>query len=49
VCRALGNYVTSFKAGGGVTQGGPLSAKLFNIMVYAVAREWFRELQEGGD
>ena len=41
VCRALGNYVTSFKAGRGVSQGGPLSAKFFNIMVYAVAREWF--------
>jgi len=49
VCRALGNYGTPFKAGRGVTQGGPLSAKLFNIMVDAVAREWLRELREGGD
>ena len=32
-----------------MTQGGPLSAKLFNILVDAVAREWFRELREGGD
>ncbi len=39
VCRALGNYGMPFKAGRGVTQGGPLSAKLFNIMVDAVARE----------
>jgi hypothetical protein len=31
------------------TAHGPLSAKLFNIMVDAVAREWFRELREGGD
>ena len=46
VCRALGNYGTPFKAGRGVTQGGPLSAKLFNIMVDAVA---LRELREGGD
>jgi hypothetical protein len=49
VCRALGNYGTPFKAGRGVTQGGPLSAKLFNIMVDAVTRKWFRELREGGD
>jgi hypothetical protein len=50
VCRASGNYGTPFKAGCGVTQGGPLSAKLFNILVVdAVAHEWFRELREGGD
>jgi hypothetical protein len=46
VCRANGNYGTPFHAGRGVTQGGPLSAKLFNILVDAVAREWLRELQE---
>jgi len=49
VCRASGNYGTSFKAGPGVTQGGPLSAKLFNILVNAVACEWFQELRVGGD
>jgi len=49
VCCALGNYGTPFKVGCGVTQGGSLSAKLFNIMVNAVTRVWFRELQEGGD
>jgi hypothetical protein len=49
VCRALGNYGTPFNAGRGITQGGLLSAKLFNIMVDAVAREWFQELREGGD
>ena len=49
VCRASGNYGTPFKAGRGMTQGSPLSAKLFNILVDAVARNWFRELQEGGD
>ncbi len=32
-----------------MTQGGPLSAKLFNILVNAVAREWFQELREGRD
>ncbi len=49
VCRALGNYGTPFKASRGVTQGGPLLAKLFNIMVDAVTRKWLRELREGGD
>ncbi len=48
VCRALGNYGTAFKAGRGVTRGGPLSAKLFNISVDAVVREWIRQLREGG-
>ncbi len=40
VCRAAGNYGMAFKAGHGVTQGGPLSARLFNIMVDAVVWEW---------
>ena len=40
VCRASGNYSMPFQAGRGVTQGGPSSAKLFNILVDAVAREW---------
>jgi hypothetical protein len=47
VCRAAGNYGTAFKAGCGVTQGRPLSTKLFNIMVDAVEREWFRQLWLG--
>jgi hypothetical protein len=49
VCRALENYGTPFKAGCGVTQGGPLSARLFNIMVDAVVREWIRILREEMD
>jgi hypothetical protein len=49
VCRALGYYSTAFKAGRAVTQGGPLSAKLFNILVDAVLREWILQLQEGGE
>ena len=32
VCQTSGNYGTPFKAGHGVTQGGPLSAKLFTIL-----------------
>ncbi len=47
VCRAAGNYGTVFKAVRGVTQGGPLSAKLFNIMVNAVVQEWFHQLWLG--
>jgi hypothetical protein len=39
VCLAKGNYSRLFKAGPGVTQGGPLLAKLFNILVDAVVRE----------
>jgi hypothetical protein len=42
VCRAKGNYGRPFKAGHGVTQGRPLSAKLFNIVINAVVREWMR-------
>ncbi len=49
VCRASGNYGQSFKAGRGVTQGGPLLAKLFNILVDAVVREMFWQLREEGD
>jgi hypothetical protein len=46
VCRASGNYGAPFKAGRGVTQGGLLSAKLFNVLVDAVVREWLRLLRE---
>ena len=46
VCRAKGNYGRPFKAGRGVTQGGPLWAKLFNIIVDAVVREWMRIMRE---
>jgi hypothetical protein len=44
LCLASGNYGTPFKMGHGVTQGGPLSAKLFNVMVDAVVREWLQIL-----
>jgi hypothetical protein len=42
-----GNYGGPFCAGQGVTQGGPLSAKLFNILVDAVVREWLHQLRDG--
>ena len=43
-CRAQGRYGRPFKAGRGVTQGGPLSPKIFNVMVDAIVREWLRRL-----
>jgi hypothetical protein len=45
VCCASGNYGMPFKMGRGVTQGGPLSAKLFNVTVDAVVREWLQILK----
>ena len=45
VCCAGGNYGTPFKAYHGVTQGGPLSPKLFNILVDAVVRDWIVQLK----
>jgi hypothetical protein len=49
VCRAAGYYGQAFKAGRGVTQGGTLSPKLFNIVVDAVVWEWMQQLQQEGD
>ena len=38
ICRASGKYRTPFWAGHGITQGEPLSAKLFDILVDAVRK-----------
>ena len=38
--RKLGNYGPPFKVVCRVTQGGPVSAKLFTIMVDVVGKEW---------
>ena len=46
VCRAKGNYGRPFKAGRGVTKGGPLSTKLFNIIVDTVVRKWMKLMCE---
>ncbi len=46
ICHAKGNYGRPFKAVRGLTQGGPLSAKLFNIIVDVVVREWIRIMRE---
>jgi hypothetical protein len=43
-----GNYRGPFLAGQGVNQGGPLSAKLFNILVDAIVREWLCQLHDSG-
>jgi hypothetical protein len=48
VCRTLGNYGGPFCTGQSVTQGGSLSAKLFNILIDAVVREWLHQLHDGG-
>ncbi len=42
VCWVKGNYGWPFKAGCSVAQWGPLSAKLFNIVINTVVREWMR-------
>ena len=39
-------YGVPFKAGQDVTQGSLLSAKLFNLLVNAVAREWLVRLPQ---
>jgi hypothetical protein len=49
VCRAKGSYGRPFKAGRGVTQGGPLLAKLFHIVVNVVVHEWMRLMHETFD
>ncbi len=49
VCRVAGNYGMAFKASRGVTQGGPLSARLFNIIVDAVVRDWMQQLRVDED
>ena len=43
-CRAGGYYGKPFRAHRGVTQGGPLSPRIFNVMVDAVVREWLRKM-----
>jgi hypothetical protein len=46
VCWASGYYGMPFCAGRGVTQGGPLSMKLFNVLIDAVAWESLRRLRD---
>ena len=44
VCRAGGCYGKPFQSHRGVTQGGPFSPRIFNVMVDAVVREWLRQV-----
>ncbi len=44
VCRTGGCYGDPFTAYHGVTQGGPLSSLIFNVVVDAVVREWLRRM-----
>ena len=44
VCRASGVFGKPFKAYRGVPQGGPVSPRIFNIMVDAIVREWLRQV-----
>ena len=44
VCRAGGRYGTPFQTFRGVTQGGPLSPRIFNVMVDAVVRAWIAQM-----
>ena len=47
-CRAAGYYGRIFRERRGVTQGGPLSPTIFNLMVDAILREWERQLVAEG-
>ena len=44
VYKAAGCFGLPFRAGRGVTQGGPVSPTIFNLMVDAIIREWERLL-----
>ena len=44
VCRASGSYGRVFKALYGVTQGGPLSPHIFNLMVDTIIQEWMKQM-----
>ena len=48
VCRAAGYYGVPFRAERGVTQGGPLSPTVFNLMVDAIMREWVYQMEATG-
>ena len=46
VARAGGYYGTDFGGERGVTQGNPLSPAIFNVVVYAVVRNWVNGVME---
>ncbi len=46
MCPAKGGYGHPFKAGREVTQGRPLVAKLFDIIVNTMVRKWMRLMRK---
>jgi hypothetical protein len=42
-CCAGGYYGSVFSAGHGVTQGGPFSPHIFNVVINPVVREWLHQ------
>ena len=44
VAIARGYYCPPFKGYHGVTQGDPLSPTIFNVVVYAIIRNWVMEV-----
>ena len=43
-CRTGGYYGSVFSAGCGITQGGPFTPRIFNVVIDAVVREWLCQL-----
>ena len=41
-------YGRLFKAERGVTQGGPVSPTIFNLMVDAIVRQWIHQMKAAG-
>ena len=48
VCRAAGFYGRTVKSSRGVTQGGPLSPTIFNLLMDVIVREWVRLMELKG-
>ena len=46
VVKEGGYYGLEFKGNRGVTQGGPLSPTIFNVVVDVVVRHWFTFMVE---
>ena len=49
VARAGGYYGLSFQGSRGVTQGGPLSPTIFNVVVDAVVQHWVSVMVDSKD
>ena len=49
VAQEGGYYGAAFKGDWGVTQGDPLSSKIFNVVVDVVVRHWVSVMVEGAE